>query len=181
MQLLVDRGAKLNVRDINGDTPLLICSASGFSEGVRLLLQVTDRLCRHVFFLFLLLCSAGCCCWSLLYSAVLCSQADSLRSHVSLREWLAFYSMFLNVRKVVCLQRWHGWCHVKLLPSHCFLCTPCNHAPWLCCRCSRWMMQTSKVNYLHETLYSNLDKCKELVSVTPEDSPQITVQCMTTV
>ena len=48
MQLLVDRGAKLNVRDINGDSPLLICSASGFSEGVRLLLQVTDRLCRHI-------------------------------------------------------------------------------------------------------------------------------------
>ena len=23
----------------------------------------------------------------------------------------------------------HGWCHIKLLPSRCVLCTPCNHAP----------------------------------------------------
>ena len=27
------------------------------------------------------------------------------------------------------LQRWHGWCHVKLLPSRRVLCTPYNHAP----------------------------------------------------
>ena len=27
------------------------------------------------------------------------------------------------------LQRWHGWCHVKLLPSGRVLCTPCNPAP----------------------------------------------------
>ena len=27
------------------------------------------------------------------------------------------------------LQRWHGWCHMKLLPSQCVLCTPYNHAP----------------------------------------------------
>ena len=27
------------------------------------------------------------------------------------------------------LQRWHGWCHMKLLPSRCVLCTPYNHAP----------------------------------------------------
>ena len=26
------------------------------------------------------------------------------------------------------LQRWHGWCPVKLLPSRRFLCTPYNHA-----------------------------------------------------
>ena len=32
------------------------------------------------------------CCWSLLYNAVLRSWADSLRSHVILHEWLAFYS-----------------------------------------------------------------------------------------
>ena len=35
-------------------------------------------------------------CWSLLYSAILHSQADSLRSHMILHEWLAFYGMFLN-------------------------------------------------------------------------------------
>ena len=27
------------------------------------------------------------------------------------------------------LQRWHGWCHMKLLPSRRVLCTPYNHAP----------------------------------------------------
>ena len=27
------------------------------------------------------------------------------------------------------LQYWHGWCHKKLLPSQCVLCTPYNHAP----------------------------------------------------
>ena len=35
--------------------------------------------------------------WSLLYSAVLRSRADSLRSHVILYEWLAFYSASLNI------------------------------------------------------------------------------------
>ena len=37
------------------------------------------------------------CCWSRLYSAILCSRADSLRSHVILHEWLASYSAFLNI------------------------------------------------------------------------------------
>ena len=32
--------------------------------------------------------------WSLLYSAILRSRADSLRSHVILHEWIAFYSAF---------------------------------------------------------------------------------------
>ena len=35
--------------------------------------------------------------WSLLYSAVLRCWADSLRSHVILHEWIAFYSAFLNI------------------------------------------------------------------------------------
>ena len=53
-----------------------------------------------------------------LYSAILRSRADSLRSHVILREWLAFYSAFFWIStEVVYLQRWHGWCHMKLLPS----------------------------------------------------------------
>ena len=30
---------------------------------------------------------------------------------------------------MVYLQYWHGWCHKKLLPSQCVLCTPYNHAP----------------------------------------------------
>ena len=35
--------------------------------------------------------------WLLLYSAVLHSQTDSLCLHVTLYEWLAFYSVFLNI------------------------------------------------------------------------------------
>ena len=31
--------------------------------------------------------------------------------------------------QVVYLQRWHGWCQIKLLPSWRVLCTPYNHAP----------------------------------------------------
>ena len=38
-------------------------------------------------------------CWSLLYSAVLRSRADSLRSRVILNEWIAFYSAFLNIHQ----------------------------------------------------------------------------------
>ena len=34
--------------------------------------------------------------WSLLYSAILRSRADSLRSHVILHVWLAFYSAFFK-------------------------------------------------------------------------------------
>ena len=37
--------------------------------------------------------------WLLLYSPVLRSRADSLRSHVILHEWLAFYSAFLNIHR----------------------------------------------------------------------------------
>ena len=44
-------------------------------------------------------CCCCCCCWSLLYSAILRSRADSLRSHVILHEWIAFYSAFWNIRR----------------------------------------------------------------------------------
>ena len=37
--------------------------------------------------------------WSLLYSAILRFQADSLRSHVILHEWIDFYSAFLNIHR----------------------------------------------------------------------------------
>ena len=37
--------------------------------------------------------------WSLLYSAILSSRADSLRSHVILHEWITFYSAFLNIHR----------------------------------------------------------------------------------
>ena len=31
---------------------------------------------------------------------------------------------------MVYLQSWHGWCHMKLLPSWRVLCTPYNHVPY---------------------------------------------------
>ena len=40
-----------------------------------------------------------CCCWSLLYSAILRSRADSLHSYVILHEWTAFYSAFFNIHR----------------------------------------------------------------------------------
>ena len=40
-----------------------------------------------------------------------------------------FIARFWISTKVVYLQRWHGWCHMKLLPSRHVLCTPHNHVP----------------------------------------------------
>ena len=68
--------------------------------------------------------------WSLLYSTILRSWADSLHSHVILHEWTAFYSAFF-----VCFEYPPKWCTYsagmawQLLPSQRILCTPYNHAP----------------------------------------------------
>ena len=40
-----------------------------------------------------------------------------------------FTARFWISTRVVYLERWHGWCHRKLLPSRRVLCTPYNHAP----------------------------------------------------
>ena len=40
-----------------------------------------------------------CCCWSLLHSTILHSQADSLHSHVILNEWLTSNSAFFNIHQ----------------------------------------------------------------------------------
>ena len=40
-----------------------------------------------------------------------------------------FIAVFFISTEMVYLQRWHGWCHMKLLPSRRVLCTPYNHAP----------------------------------------------------
>ena len=52
-----------------------------------------------------------------LYSAILRSRADSLRSHVILHECIAFYSAFLNIH----------WCHKNLLPERVNIGTFCVH------------------------------------------------------
>ena len=79
--------------------------------------------------------SNSCCIyWSLLYSAILRSWADSLCLHVILHEWIAFYSAFLNIHRsgVLTALAW-------LVPqesaaresqSRHVLCTPYNHAPF---------------------------------------------------
>ena len=70
--------------------------------------------------------------WSLLYSAVLRSWADSLRSHVSLHEWIAFYSVFLKIHWSGVLTALAWQVPQNLLPesrSWRILCTPYNHAP----------------------------------------------------
>ena len=67
------------------------------------------------------------------YSPLLDMWFLSMHSHVILSTWVTnfFIEHFWISTKVVKLQRWHGWCHMKLLPSQCILCTPYNHAP--CC------------------------------------------------
>ena len=68
--------------------------------------------------------------WSLLYSAILHSRADTLHSHVILHEWIAFYKACLN-------SHWSGvlTALARLVPhetaavSAHVLCTPYNHAP----------------------------------------------------
>ena len=53
--------------------------------------------------------------WSLLYSAILRCWADSLRSHVTLHEWIAFYSAFLNIHQsgVFTVLAWQCNQHLK--------------------------------------------------------------------
>ena len=45
--------------------------------------------------------------------------------------WVTNFSIarFWLSTEMVYLQRWHGWCHMKLLPSRRVLCTSYNHAP----------------------------------------------------
>ena len=50
--------------------------------------------CIFIHMCFIRIC---CCCCSFLCSAILCSWADSLHSHVILHEWIAFYSAFLTI------------------------------------------------------------------------------------
>ena len=65
--------------------------------------------------------------WSLLYSAILRSRADSLRSHVILHERIVFIARFWISTEVVYLQHWHGWCHKNLLPDRVSLGAFCVH------------------------------------------------------
>ena len=69
--------------------------------------------------------------WLLLYSAVLRSRADSLRSHVILSTWVtSFYSAFLNIHYsgVVTALAWLVPRETAAVTAQ-VLCTPYNHAP----------------------------------------------------
>ena len=63
-------------------------------------------------------------------SAILRSRADSLRSHVILHQWIAFYSAFLNIHRsgVLTALTWLVP-HETAAISAQVLCTPYNHAP----------------------------------------------------
>ena len=68
-----------------------------------------------------------------LYSAILRSleQTHCARMWFYMSDYLfiALFFFFFLSTEVVHLQRWHGWCHMKLLPSQRVLCTPYNSAP----------------------------------------------------
>ena len=72
---------------------------------------------------------SSCCYWSYLYSAILCSQSDSLCSHVILHEWITFYSTFFTIHWSGVLTALAWLCHMKLLPCRHVLCTPYSHTP----------------------------------------------------
>ena len=65
-----------------------------------------------------------------LYSAILRSRADSLRSYVILHEWLAFYSAFLNIHRssVLTALAWLVPLETAAVSAQ-VLCTPYNRAP----------------------------------------------------
>ena len=70
------------------------------------------------------------CCWLLLYIALFSTlkQTHCTRMWFYMSEQL-FIACFWISTEVVCLQHWHGWCHMKLPPSRHILCTPYNHVP----------------------------------------------------
>ena len=67
----------------------------------------------------------------LLLSIAFIQRYFPLSSRLTALAWVTsfFYSAFLNIHQSVYLQRWHGWCQVKLLLSRRVLCTPYKHAP----------------------------------------------------
>ena len=93
----------------------LNCESDNYWRVHEFLLARIERSTLFYSFIYLL---------SPLYSAILRSGLE--QTHCA-RMW--FYTRFWISTEVVYLQRWHGWCHVKLLPSRRVLCTPYNYAP----------------------------------------------------
>ena len=88
--------------------------------------------------------------WLLLYSAVLRCWADSLRSHVILHEWLAFYRTFFNYIHQSGVLTALAWLvpHETAAVLAQVLCTPYNHAP---CR----FISSCKATYVRQSDASN--------------------------
>ena len=77
-----------------------VCARACVRACVRVCVCACVRACRgHCFSVSMIYRALTCCCWSLLYSAILRSRADSQRSPVILHEWIAFYSVFLNIHR----------------------------------------------------------------------------------
>ena len=74
------------------------------------------------------------CFYTALLSALAQTHCARMRFYMSEQLSIArfvlfcFFCFFIST-EVVYLRRWHGWCHMKLLPSRRVLCTPYNHAP----------------------------------------------------
>ena len=78
-------------------------------------------------------CIVYCYCWSVSYSTILHSWADSLRSHVILNEWLGFYSAFLynhwsGVSTIVTWLMLHETAAISVHSVYTI-----QHAPWCMC------------------------------------------------
>ena len=111
---------------------------------VRVCVCVCVCVCAHSFFCIVTLELSSILCWLflfcyihfywwwwlLLYSAILRSRADSLRSHVILHEWLAFYSALLNIHQsgVLTMLAWLVPYETAAVSAQ-VLCMPYNHAP----------------------------------------------------
>ena len=98
------------------------------------------------------LCSEVWWWWSLLYSAIRRSRADSLRSHVILSAWVnSFYSAFVEYPPKRCTYRAGIWLvpHETAAISAKVLCTPYHHA--LC-----HFMQSHMHNEIHACFSCNL-------------------------
>ena len=74
------------------------------------------------------------CCWSHRCSAILCSRADSLCSHVILYEWLAFYGTFLNI----------DWSAILTVLFDCYM----AGAAWNCCHLGAFCVYRTIMHYV---------------------------------
>ena len=104
------------------------------------------------------------CCWSLLYSAILHSWADSLCSQVIRHEWLAFYGAFLNI---------HHQSGVLTALFDCYM----AGATWNCCHLCAFCIHHTTMHHvmsLHANPHTQgacVSSCNLHISSTRWDQP----------